>query len=176
MARELGHPPDWEAVQTALVQAYAEAWECDVEDVRLPAETVSVTVTREGRDGTEVLLLRRRPERGGFWQSVTGRREPQETPAVAAAREVAEETGRALPVRSLHYRHAFALGEASPPLLAQEDAFAATWEGNAEVRLGPEHADFAWLKVPEALQRLPYPGLRRAVERATTSPQSPVWR
>lgn len=42
--------------------------------------------------GPRVLLLERvRPE--GFWQSVTGSLEPGETPAEAAAREVAEETG-----------------------------------------------------------------------------------
>ncbi len=176
MARELGQPPSWEAVQSALGRAYGDVWECEVQQAQHQTETVSITVTREGRAGTEVLLLQRTAERGGFWQPVTGRREAGESAAAAAAREVAEETGRAVRVRPLHYRHAFALGEASPPALAVEEAFAASWEGDAAVRLGPEHTDFAWLSVPEALRRLPYAGLRRAVERATTSPGSPSWR
>jgi len=176
MAHELGQRPGWEAVQTALAQAYGDVWECEVQEGQPDLETVSVTVTREGRAGTEVLLLQRTAERGGFWQPVTGRREPGETAAAAATRELAEETGRSLRLRPLRYRHAFALGEANPPTLAVEEAFAASWEGDAAVRLGPEHADFAWLRVPEALKRLPYAGLRRAVERATAPPESPSWR
>ncbi len=176
MARELGWPPDSEAVQGALARAYGAVWESEVQEARPDTDTVSVTVTREGRNGPEVLLLRRTAERGAFWQTVTGRREAHETAAAAAQREVAEETGRSLPVRPLHYRHAFALGEASPPLVAQEEAFAAAWPGDAPLRLGPEHQDYAWLSVPEALERLPYAGLRRAVERATGSEDSAVWR
>ncbi len=176
MARELGQPPDWDAVQTALARAYGDVWGCQLQEAQPGTETVSVTVTREGRAGTEVLLLQRTAARGAFWQPVTGRREPGEAAAAAAAREVAEETGHSLRVRPLDYRHAFALGEARPPVLAMEEAFAAAWEGDAAVRLGPEHTDFAWLSVPEALKRLPYAGLRRAVERATTPPGSPTWR
>ncbi len=176
MERELGRAPGWEAVEGALARAYGDVWECEVEEGQPDVDTVSVTVTREGRAGMEVLLLLRTTEKGGFWQPVTGRREARETAEAAAERELAEETGHALRVRPLHYRHAFALGEASPPVVAREEAFAAVWEGDAPVRLGPEHQAFAWLSVPEALKRLPYLGLRRAVERATTHGQSPVWR
>jgi len=176
MARELKALPDANAVQTGLAQAYGEVWESDVEEAEPFLQTVSVAITREAPGRMEVLLLLRTAERGGFWQLVTGRREPEETAAAAAAREVYEETGCPLRVRSLGYRHAFALGEASPPLVAEEEAFAATWEGTSPVRLGPEHAGFAWVSVPEALRRLPFPGLRRAVERATSVPGTPAWR
>ena len=177
MERELGQPPDWESVQKALAQAYGDVWECELEEGRPDVDTVSVTVTREGRGGgIEVLLLLRTAEKGAFWQPVTGRRKAPETAQAAAERELAEETGHALRVRPLQYRHAFALGEASPPVVAREEAFAAVWEGDAPVRLGPEHQAFAWLSVPEALKRLPYLGLRRAVERATADGRSPVWR
>ena len=176
MARELGQSPDWESVQAALARAYADVWKAEVQEGSPDVHTVSVTVTREGRGGTEVLLLLRTAARGAFWQPVTGRREPEERADAAAVREVAEETGRALRVRPLRYRHAFALGEASPPTVAVEEAFAAVWEGEVPVRLSAEHSDFAWLPVREALRRLPYAGLRRALERATSAVGSPAWR
>jgi lipoyl(octanoyl) transferase len=110
MERELQKAPDAEAVQSAMVQAYGEVWESEVEEAGPGARTVSVAITRQAPEGTLVLLLRRTAERGGFWQLVTGRREAGETASAAAAREVSEETGGQLGVRSLGYRHSFALG------------------------------------------------------------------
>jgi lipoyl(octanoyl) transferase len=176
MERELTVAPSWDAVETALAQAYGDVWASLVEETRPDVETVSVAVTREFNGETEVLLLLRTPEKGGFWQLVTGRRERGESAAAAAAREASEETGRVLPVRPLSYRHAFALGEGSPPRVAVEEAFAAAWEGGARVQLGPEHVDCAWVSVPEALRRLPFAGLRRAVQRATSAPGAAAWR
>jgi len=176
MAHELGKAPELAAVQTALATAYGDVWESEVHEARPETQTISVAVLRQTQAGTEVLLLLRSAEKGGFWQLVTGRREAGESAAAAAAREVAEETGQSLSVRSLHYRHAFALGEASPPQVAEEEAFTALWPGASPVHLGPEHAEFAWVSVPEALRRLPFAGLRRAVERATSAPEGPAWR
>jgi lipoyl(octanoyl) transferase len=176
MARELPEPPAWDAVQTAVARAYGDVWEADVQEAQADTQTVSVAITREAQGGTEVLLLLRAAEKGGFWQLVTGWREPGESAASAAVREVAEETGRSLSVRSLRYRHSFALGEASPPVVAVEEAFAAVWGNESRVKLGPEHVDFAWVSVSEALSRLPFAGLRRAVERATSEPGAPAWR
>jgi len=173
---ELGRAPAWDAVEAALVRAYAEVWESEVSEAGPPERTVSVAVTRAGGDGSEVLLLHRTPERGGFWQLVTGRREPGETAAGAAARELEEETGRRLEVRPLDYRHAFALGGSEVPVVAEEEAFAAAWEGDAPVRLGPEHDAAAWTSVEAALERLPFAGLRRAVRRATSPRTGPAWR
>jgi lipoyl(octanoyl) transferase len=176
MAGELHHAPAADGVQTAVARAYGAVWESEVEEAVPSMHTVSVAITRPGSAGTEVLLLLRTAERGGFWQLVTGRREPGETASAAAAREVSEETGRHLAVRSLGYRHAFALSEANPPVVAEEEAFAASWEGSGPVRLGKEHSDFAWVSVSEALRRLPFAGLKRAVERATSEPGTAPWR
>jgi lipoyl(octanoyl) transferase len=176
MARELSEPPAWDAVQTAVAKAYGDVWEADVQEAEPDMQTVSVAITREARGETEVLLLLRTAEKGGFWQLVTGRREPGESPASAAVREVSEETGRGLSVRPLRYRHAFALGERNPPVVAVEEAFAAEWEGESRVTLGPEHVEYAWVSPSEALRRLPFAGLRRAVERAISLPGAPSWR
>ena len=54
---------------------------------------VSVQLFRRIRVGTEFLMLRRTPERGGFWQPVTGAPLPGERDVQAAIRETWEETG-----------------------------------------------------------------------------------
>jgi lipoyl(octanoyl) transferase len=130
--------------------------------------TVSVVpVAPDGR----VLLLRRVEARGGFWQPVTGRIEPGESPEQAARRELREETGVEAPVEPLGYVHAFGIDprlahEPSPAVrTAEETAFLARLPAGAAV-LSHEHQEQAWLRLDEALARLPYAGLRRAVRLA----------
>ena len=116
--------------------------------------SVLVVVHCAGR----VLLLERRSPRG-FWQSVTGSLEDNESPEAAAIRELDEETSlsadgladlrlvqrfpilpewsrRFEPGVSENVEHAFALELADPvePLLRRE-----------------EHLAFLWLPVPDAL-------------------------
>ncbi|MGZ6081187.1 MAG: lipoyl(octanoyl) transferase LipB [Myxococcaceae bacterium] len=174
--RELGHPVDVARVEESLARAFGSILEADLrfDDARM--ETISVTAVRRGAAGPEVLLLRRIPERGGFWQPVTGRRLPGEPAEAAAARELEEETGARVPLRSLSYRHSFAFGDAVPPVLVEEEAFAADWPANLDARPGPEHDRAEWLSVAEALERLPFAGLARAVRRATTGDGSGHWR
>jgi len=116
-----------------------------------------------------VLLLRRRKERGGFWQIVTGRIEPGESAAECARRELSEETGFELAVKDLDYRHSFALGDQVPPVLVEEAAFAAFEERDGRVRINPEeHDSYEWVPVEAALHRLPFRGLQNAVTLAST--------
>ena len=55
--------------------------------------SVQVVVFRSAPAALEFLVLKRRAERGGFWQTVSGGIEDGEAPVDAAAREVREETG-----------------------------------------------------------------------------------
>jgi lipoyl(octanoyl) transferase len=132
--------------------------------------TVSVVPVGEGG---RVLLLRRAQERGGFWQPVTGRIEPGESPEAAARRELLEETGADAPVRALGYVHGFGI---DPGLLgpgerglctAEETAFAARLPPGFAPRLSGEHVEWGWLEPDEAVSRLPHAGLRRAVRLAS---------
>jgi dATP pyrophosphohydrolase len=55
-----------------------------------PESVLVVVFTRGGE-----ILMMRRAEPSGFWQSVTGSLEPRERPVQAALREILEETGLA---------------------------------------------------------------------------------
>ena len=157
----LGDTPALHEVEDVLALKASEVWESETEDVPPELRTVSVTLQRE--DG-RILLLRRRPARGGFWQILTGRIELGESPLQTAAREVHEETGFAPlleEIRELQYVHGFALGGRVPPLFVEESAFAVRVSG--EPRLSDEHDEHRWCTPEEALRLLPFAGLRRAV-------------
>ncbi|MBF5044141.1 lipoyl(octanoyl) transferase LipB [Aggregicoccus sp. 17bor-14] len=173
LQRELGRAVDVPEVEEVLAEQFCRVFESERAAAPPPLRTVSVAVLRGRGADAEVLVLQRTPERGGFWQIVTGCLEAGESPAEAALREVHEELGLApepSQLLDLAYRHAFALGEQVPPRLVEETAFCVRWPAGAEVRTGPEHAAFEWLRVPEALQRLPFKGLREAVRRAAALP------
>ncbi len=131
--------------------------------------TVSVVpVAADGR----ILLLRRSPARGGFWQQVTGRVEDGESPEAAARRELLEETGADAAVEPLGYRHAFALDPSlnrirpGELVVVEETAFAARLPEGLAPALSDEHAEHAWLSPDDAVGRLRFAGLRKAVRLA----------
>jgi lipoyl(octanoyl) transferase len=158
----LGKAPALAEVEERFAARAGDVWESEVSELLPERRTVSVAVTRE--DG-RVLLLKRAPEAGGFWQIVTGTMEPGESPLQTAAREVTEETGFSGQLRELKYEHSFALGDSGlPPLFAHETAFALTARG--EPRLSDEHVEHRWCTLEEAEQILPFAGLRRAVRKA----------
>ncbi|HEX9051097.1 MAG TPA: lipoyl(octanoyl) transferase LipB [Anaeromyxobacter sp.] len=170
--RARGEPvPSAPEVEDRLARHLAEALGRNHATARGPdLETVSVVPV--GADG-RVLILRRSAARGGFWQQVTGRVERGESPAQAARRELLEETGADVPVEPLEYRHAFALEpslnrvRAGTLVVVQETAFAAHLPGGFAARLSDEHAEHAWLAPEEAVRRLRFAGLRKAVRLAT---------
>jgi lipoyl(octanoyl) transferase len=175
--RRAGRPvPPAAEVEEQLAAHLVEVLERKREDRGFDLLTVSVTVKRP--DG-KLLLLRRSPERGGFWQQVTGCIEPGEAPDAAARRELLEETGTELPVRSLDYVHGFALS----PMQArraggglctgQETAFVATPPEGFEPCLSDEHCEWGWFSPQEATDRLPWAGLRRAVRLAGDGSEGP---
>jgi lipoyl(octanoyl) transferase len=139
----------------------------------------TVSVVPLAADG-RVLLLRRSAERGGFWQQVTGRIEPGAAPESAARRELREETGADVPVEPLGYRHSFALDPSlnrvrpGALVLVEETAFMARLPPGFEARLSDEHAEHAFVPAEEALARLRFAGLRRAVRLASHRPPPPA--
>ncbi|WP_028535752.1 dihydroneopterin triphosphate diphosphatase [Paludibacterium yongneupense] len=123
-------------------------------------QPLSVLVVIYRLDG-HVLLLER-ADRPGFWQSVTGSLEGDETFAQAAAREVAEETGILSPPPDdwdrvnryeiyPHWRHRY------PPGVThnEEHVFGLEVGRDIAVRLAPgEHLDWCWLPWRDAAERV----------------------
>ena len=174
MQRELGRAVDVAEVEAELARGFGEIFDGQIEMKRPAMETVSVAVLLLDEGEPRVLLLRRVPSRGAFWQIVTGRIEQGESPSEAAAREAMEETGKPLQVVPLDYRHSFALGEDIPPRVVEESAFAAFWKRGSEVRIDPkEHDSFRWLSLDEAVKTLRYTGLRRAALLAAAAGRMP---
>jgi lipoyl(octanoyl) transferase len=75
-------------------------------------------------------------------------------------------------VRPLGYVHGFALGPAQAGPVGgglrtgQETGFAALLPDGFEPRLSDEHREWGWFDPEEALERLPWAGLRRSVRLA----------
>jgi lipoyl(octanoyl) transferase len=170
--RERGLPAsDRGAVEERLAHHLAELLEREPEAT--PADVATVSVVPMAADG-RVLMLRRSPERGGFWQPVTGRIEPGELAEAAARRELREETGADVSVEPLGYRHAFALDPTLVPpkrpglRVCDETAFVARLPPGFEPCLSEEHVEWEWCRPEEASIRMRYPGLRRAIQLATS--------
>jgi lipoyl(octanoyl) transferase len=170
--RERGLPPvDLGAVEERLAHHLAALLEREPEAT--PADVATVSVVPVGADG-RVLLLRRSPARGGFWQPVTGRIEPGERAEAAARRELREETGADVPVEPLGYRHSFALDPTLVPpkrpglRVCDETAFVARLPPGFEPTLSDEHVEWEFCSPQEAAARPRYAGLRRAVQLATS--------
>lgn len=160
MSEELGRDVPVAEVEDRIAHHFRDVFDCDVSLAPEPRRTISVVVRS---DSGKFLLLQRTEERGGFWQPVTGKVEPGESPVEAAQRELREETGFKSEVRSLSYEHAFSWGSEGAPLVLRETAFVArTWGEPTPVLT--EHQAYGWFGRKEAMSKVPYAGLARAIE------------
>ena len=134
-----------------------------------PKRPVSALVVLH--DGAGNALLLERADKAGDWQSVTGSLEAGETPAQAALRETAEETGITLPPAALrdwhystvyeiypHWRHRYAAGVTRNT----EHLFSAVIPRNAPVHLS-EHTAHIWLPLAQAAEKVFSPSNRDAL-------------
>lgn len=163
MKEVLGETVSWAQVQEVVAQSFATVFGATIQWGKTQARTVCVVVQR--RDG-RVLLLKRKEEKGGFWQPVTGYVEGHETPLQAAKRELVEETGIRLAPHSLDYEHVFARGETLPPILTKENAFVVVAHDETVKLDASEHTAYEWVSRGEAVNKVPHAGLKTAIQRA----------
>jgi 8-oxo-dGTP pyrophosphatase MutT (NUDIX family) len=119
------------------------------------ATHVEVYLFRRRNRRTEFLALRRSRDRAklpGVWQPVTGRIDPGEGPASAAAREVLEETGLR-PKRWWALETPTVFYDLTGDRVIALPVFAAEVPAGARVRLSNEHDAWAFLPVKAAERR-----------------------
>ena len=166
--RETGRHVPLEEVREVLAANFAEIFERELvprpETIRL----VKVVV----HDGDRVLLLHRRPERGNYWQPITGSIEDGESPLDTARRELREETGHSGEPEPLDLSQSFLIeshfleSRHPAPIIASEVAYAAALDSRLPLRLdAAEHDTFGWFTLAEARERIRWTDDREALER-----------
>ena len=130
--------------------------------MRLPIQ-VQAILFRESNEKIQYLVMKRTPEREGFWQPVTGGLEEGETRVEALRREVLEETGIKDFVRIIEDVHYF---EYSDSHFIKEYVFGAEISSTEKVVLdGSEHSEFRWCSFQEALDLLKWKENKEALLR-----------
>jgi len=132
------------------------------------------------RRGEEFLVMRRAPERLGYWSLAAGGLEPDETPPEAARRELFEETGLQADVRPLPVALSYSLLDDPPAIRARYGpgiekvtvhAFVADAEDGWEPTLDAEHDLHCWCDLDASLDLLAYDTARDAVRAAAGAPR-----
>jgi 8-oxo-dGTP diphosphatase len=124
--------------------------------VRQPHEAL-VAIVR----GRRLLLVHRVPADGGYWHLVGGGIERGESPAVAAAREVVEEVGLAVPLDPLDVTYAYERDGVTVVV----ECFRADAPDDWEPQLNDEHDDYRWGDAAEADRLLRWPEPRELAAR-----------
>ncbi|MEJ7748101.1 MAG: NUDIX domain-containing protein [Candidatus Limnocylindrales bacterium] len=141
-------------------------------------------VVRSARDveRQEVLLLRRSPERflPGLWQCVSGSLEIGERVALAALRELVEETGFGPPEIEAFYDLDLVnqFHESSVDGIVTAAVFAVRLRPEFEATLSHEHDGARWMPIEEAHAEVIWPGYRTAIERIRddlAEPERAAW-
>lgn len=165
-----------ETVRVHLAKHFGEIFEREMEIAPIKHESVQVVIFDDSGPEVEYLLLRRIPERGDFWQPVTGgiKVKKEEAPEAAARREAEEETSLRGELIDLNYIHSFYLEphlmkKSYPdPQINREYAYALRTL-KREVKLSAkEHYQYEWLKFDEAYQRLIWHGNKHALKLTQT--------
>jgi 8-oxo-dGTP pyrophosphatase MutT (NUDIX family) len=138
-------------------------------------QEIVVVVRREG----ELLVMRRAPERLGYWSLVAGGLEPDETPTEAAQRELLEETDLRAEVRPLPISLSYSLLDDPPAIRARYapgvervtvHAFVADAEAGWEPTLDAEHDLYRWCGLDEAVELMTYETTRDALRAGAVAP------
>jgi 8-oxo-dGTP pyrophosphatase MutT (NUDIX family) len=143
--------------------------------MRLPIEIEGILFKRvEGE--IKYLLLKRHPEKGEFWQPITGGLEEGETKIETLKREIIEETGIKSIIKIIENVHYYEFLD--PSLIeyfkrhrracnhVKEYAFGVEVSSDEKVVLdGKEHSEYRWCGFEEALKLLKWKGNKEALEK-----------
>ena len=110
------------------------------------------------------LLLKRNPQKGGFWQPVTGGVEDEESLLQAVNRELREETSITQYLRIIDDVHYFEFNTDEYGVL-KEYVFGVEITPNINIEISSEHTEGRWCSLEEALKLLKYDSNKIAFER-----------
>lgn len=166
--REIGRPVPLDDVREVLAAQFAEIFQRELVPRPETLKLVKVLV----HDGERILLLHRRPERGNFWQPITGTIEEHEPAFDAARRELHEETGTPGEPRSLDLTQSFMIESQwleakglTSPIIASEIVYEAQRDSKLPVRIDrEEHDQWGWFTFAEAYERIRWTDDREALE------------
>ena len=120
----------------------------------------------------ELLVMRRAPERLGYWSLVAGGLEPDESPREAAQRELLEETTLKADVRQLPIALSYSLLNDPPAIRARYapgiervtvHAFVTDAPDGWEPTLDAEHDLYRWCALEQAVELMAYDTARDAL-------------
>lgn len=150
--------------------------------MRQPVQVAIYLARHNLQCGWEYLILHRTPERGGFWQGVTGGVEEGEGVLETALREVEEETGLVpIALEKIDYTFSFPLEDKFRSLFAPgvqlitEYSFAGQVDPFQEPKLSHEHSQYRWCPVEEACKLLKWPENIEALRRCHEIISSKLW-
>ena len=130
--------------------------------MRLPIQ-ISTIVFRKNRSKIEYLILHRIKSRGDFWQFVSGGLEEGETRKECVFRELVEETGIKKVKRfidSFHYQQFNDKYLQYRKYWMTEYVYAVEVSQNTEINIKnnvyPEHNEYRWVSIAEAVKHLKY--------------------
>lgn len=168
IAQQVGRDIDLDDVRDIVAAKFAEVFERDVVPLAESVHLVKIVV----HDGERVLLLHRKPERGNFWQPITGSIEDGELPHDTARRELAEETGHRGEPETLDLEQSFMIesqflaAKHPPPIIATETAFTFEIPPGAPIHMDEdEHDTFGWFTFAEAYEKIRWTDDREAMEK-----------
>ncbi len=103
-----------------------------------------------------LLLMKRKQEKGGFWQPVSGGIERSETPLQALKREVREETGIKSYERIMNLQYTFVHHTVKDGALMKmrDICYAVQVNGMSKIKLSDEHLEYKWCDLEESMQHL----------------------
>ncbi|HEX8255305.1 MAG TPA: lipoyl(octanoyl) transferase LipB [Thermoanaerobaculia bacterium] len=166
--RETGQRVAIDEVREHLARHFADIFERELVPRAETIKLVKIVVHDDGR----VLLLHRRPERGNFWQPITGSIEEGELPLDTARRELVEETGHSGEPAALDLVQSFMIeshfleARYPPPIIASEVCFTATLDSRLPIKIDPlEHDEWGWFSYAEAYEKLRWTDDREALEK-----------
>lgn len=167
IARQIGREVPLGDVRKILAAKFGEVFDRDLVNREETIHLVKVMV----HDDERVLLLHRRPERGNFWQPITGSIELGETALETAQREIVEETGHHSEPEPLDLRQSFMIesqyleARFPVPIIASEVGFVTRLHPGAAIRIdSEEHDDYGWFTFPEAYDKIRWTDDREALE------------